>query len=101
MPSYLEIIGIIHIIYIIIGSIASLVLYKKDKRLAMENKERIKERTLLLTAIFGGGIASLVARIIFHHKTNKPYFSLVIYISVIFEILVVALYLYILMKGSL
>ena len=94
MPSYLELIGIIHIIYIIIGSIISVLVYRKDKLLAKESKERIKERTLLLTAVFGGGIGSLLARTIYHHKTNKIYFSIVIYLSVVFELAFIFIYLY-------
>lgn len=101
MPSYLELLGMIHIIYITIGSIISLILYKKDKQLAKENKERIKERTLLFASVFGGGVGSLLARTIYHHKTNKIYFSIIIYTSVLFELIFIFIYLYFLLKGAL
>ncbi|WP_281322999.1 DUF1294 domain-containing protein [Flavobacterium aestivum] len=42
-----------------------------DKRLAIRNKNRIPEKTLLLWVALGGTIGSSLAMSIFRHKTSK------------------------------
>jgi uncharacterized membrane protein YsdA (DUF1294 family) len=45
-----------------------------DKREACKGKSRIRERTLLLTAFFFGGIGAYLGMELFRHKTRKPPF---------------------------
>lgn len=47
-----------------------------DKSRARRGMWRIKERTLLLTAIAGGSLGGLLGMAAFHHKVNKTAFSL-------------------------
>ena len=47
-----------------------------DKLMAKKKHRRIPERTLLLIAIFGGSIGSLLGMYLFRHKTLHPKFTL-------------------------
>ncbi len=71
---------------IIFFSLVALILYFKDKKLAVKGKERIKEKTLLFFGVFFGALGSLIGRVLAHHKTDKVYFSIVIYFSLFMEI---------------
>ena len=42
-----------------------------DKHLAKVQKQRISERTLLSFVFFGGTIGSVLAMLVFRHKTSK------------------------------
>ena len=53
-------------------------LYGRDKKAAVENKWRTPERTLLLTALLGGGIGSYAGMEYFRHKTKTPRFMTVV-----------------------
>lgn len=48
----------------------------EDKRRAKKHEYRISERTLWLTAAFGGAIAMTIAMYVFHHKTKHTSFKL-------------------------
>lgn len=60
-----------------------------DKRLAIANKKRISEETLLTFAAVGGTIGSALAMYIFRHKTSKKYYLFKFYRIVFIQILVV------------
>jgi uncharacterized membrane protein YsdA (DUF1294 family) len=45
-----------------------------DKLLAVERRSRVSERTLWLTALFGGVPGIFVGGLVFHHKTSKAGF---------------------------
>lgn len=47
-----------------------------DKQRAAHGYWRISERTLFLTAIFGGSLGSILGMCLFHHKTKHWYFVL-------------------------
>lgn len=82
---------IFYCIYLAIMSLFSFFLFSKDKKLAKNGLERIKEKTLLLSSCFGGAIGSFLGRIIFRHKTDKIYFSIVIIYSLILQIIVLVI----------
>ncbi|MBQ6182372.1 MAG: DUF1294 domain-containing protein [Clostridia bacterium] len=67
-------------------SAAAFCVYGRDKKLARRGGERIKEKHLLALAAFGGAAGAFMARIVFRHKTEKGYFSLVIYTSLALQI---------------
>ncbi|MCQ2507614.1 MAG: DUF1294 domain-containing protein [Dorea sp.] len=46
-----------------------------DKRKAVKNHWRTKEKTLFLFALLGGTIGSILGMKVFHHKTRKWYFK--------------------------
>lgn len=85
MP-YQQFILVIYAIYIVVMSILSFVLFKRDKRLASKAAVRIKEKTLLESVVLGGAIGGFIGRILCHHKTNKIYFSVTIYLSLILQL---------------
>lgn len=47
-----------------------------DKRNARIGKRRVKEKTLLLTALFGGSLGMYICMLIVRHKTKKSKFML-------------------------
>ena len=89
--NYKQILLIIYIVYIMLISLITFIAYKNDKEKAKSNQIRIKEKTLLFLSAFGGGIGAFLGRKVFHHKTDKSYFSIVIYSSLICEIIVLIL----------
>ena len=77
---------IISICYISFMSLICFFIFGIDKSNAKKGKERIKEKTLLFYTAFGGAIGALIGRILFRHKTDKIYFSMTIYFSIILEV---------------
>ena len=74
-------------IYLILGiNIFSFILMGIDKYKAIKNNYRISENTLLLLSILGGGIGSLLGMILFHHKTKKLKFQILVPISILINI---------------
>lgn len=72
-------------LYYIVGiNIISFCLYGIDKFLAVKKFWRISEKCLLLFSIFGGVIGSVLAMLIFHHKTKKIKFKVNYVILVVF-----------------
>jgi uncharacterized membrane protein YsdA (DUF1294 family) len=53
-------------------------LYLRDKRLAIGNRRRIPEAVLLGWTAFGGAAGALCGMRIFHHKTRKPKFRILV-----------------------
>lgn len=47
-----------------------------DKHKAKKSLRRIPERTLLLMAVFGGSVGSLLGMYLFRHKTLHPKFTI-------------------------
>lgn len=45
-----------------------------DKWFAKRNKRRVRERTLMLLAAFGGALGTFAAMQLCRHKTKKPLF---------------------------
>ncbi len=66
-------------------SLVALIAYFRDKKLAVKGKERTKEKTLLFLAVFFGSVGAFLGRILAHHKTDKVYFSIVIYFSMLVQ----------------
>ena len=80
---------IAYVIWIVLASLCAFFLYLLDKKKASNNSGAniIKEKTLLSISCMGGGIGSFFGRIVAHHKTNKVYFTLVINLSVLVQII--------------
>ena len=64
--------------YIVIVNIMAFSLFGIDKSAAIQQKQRIPNRVLLLTAVFGGSLGSLVGMYTFRHKTKKWYYTITV-----------------------
>ena len=82
-------------IYYIIVNIIVFLMYGTDKGRARRDDWRIPEKTLLISALFGcwGALAGML---VFHHKTRKMKFRILVGL---FCVLHTALYLLYRMKG--
>ncbi|MFE3868386.1 DUF1294 domain-containing protein [Flavobacterium sp. LS2P90] len=70
-------------------NILAFIITAYDKRLAIVNKKRISEETLLTFAAVGGTIGSALAMYIFRHKTSKKYYLFKFYRIVFIQILII------------
>lgn len=59
-------------------------MYGIDKAKAKGNKWRIPEKTLIISAVFGV-LGALGGMFVFHHKTKKPLFIIVVPLILIAE----------------
>ncbi|MGE5404577.1 MAG: DUF1294 domain-containing protein [Candidatus Saccharibacteria bacterium] len=57
-------------IYLIMINVATAVIFGWDKLQARTAGHRVRERNLLLLAVFGGSLGGLLAMYIFRHKTR-------------------------------
>ncbi|MDR3289492.1 MAG: DUF1294 domain-containing protein [Peptococcaceae bacterium] len=62
------------LIYLVAISLLAVILTLHDKNAARKNAWRIKERTLLAVAAFGGSAAMLLTMLAVRHKTRRPTF---------------------------
>ena len=63
------------LIYLVAINIITFIAYARDKRLAKKaNARRIPEKTLFLSAIFGGSIGAIIGMQAFRHKTKHNKF---------------------------
>ena len=83
-----------YIVYMVFMSLISFILFAIDKKKAIKGKERIKEKTLLLSTIINGAMGSFLARIICRHKTDKIYFTITIYLSLLFQLFTLLVLMY-------
>lgn len=62
-------------LYLLVINAAALLLMLIDKQKAIHDRWRIPEKTLLLSAILGGSIGSLLGMYWFRHKTKHLKFT--------------------------
>lgn len=80
------------IYYLIIINIITLITYKIDKYCSIKKYRRISEKTLILLSFIGGCFGAFLGMYLFHHKTKKIKFKLLIPISSIIWIYVIYKY---------
>lgn len=73
---------------IIFINILVFILMGIDKKLAISKKQRISEFTLLSLSFLGGSIGTLIGMYLFHHKTKKVKFLILVPISLILNIII-------------
>ncbi len=59
-------------------SVLTFILYGIDKRRAVRQEWRVPEATLLLCSFLGGGAGALLGMHVFHHKTRKWKFRILV-----------------------
>lgn len=62
-------------IYLIMINIITFFLFGFDKSMAIKNKRRIPNLVLLGLIFFGGTLGGKLGMTLFHHKTNKDYYT--------------------------
>ena len=77
-PAVLALAGV----YVVL-SVASVVMYGRDKAAARQGRPRIPEISLHLVSAAGGWPGALVAQRVFRHKTRKQPFRTVFWCTVI------------------
>ena len=65
---------IVLIVYLLVINFIGIASMASDKIRAMEHRYRIPEAVLLLFAVVGGSIGSILGMFLFHHKTRKAKF---------------------------
>ncbi|MCX7086466.1 MAG: cold shock and DUF1294 domain-containing protein [Methylococcales bacterium] len=65
-----------------IASIVTFITYAVDKSAAKNNQWRIPESTLHLFALIGGWPGALIAQRLLHHKSKKPSFKFMLWITI-------------------
>jgi len=81
------------IIYFIFINIVAFSIYGIDKYLALKDKRRVSEYSLLLLSFVGGSIGAFVSMILFRHKIKKVSFMIKYIVIVIFQC-IIGCYLY-------
>ena len=80
------------IIYILIGwNVVTFIMMAIDKYKSMHGKWRISEQALITAAFAMGGLGSVAGAIVFHHKTRKWKFRILLPVALLFNISVVFL----------
>ncbi len=76
------------ILYVYIAAISLFAVIQTifDKRRAVRGGWRVKESSLLLTAVLGGSVAMLLTMLLIRHKTRKKKFMLGIPVIIILQI---------------
>lgn len=75
--------NLIMIVYLIIINILSFILMYIDKLKAIKGRFRISEDVLLGLSLIGGSLGVILSMYLFHHKTRKFKFKIVLFILII------------------
>lgn len=80
----------IYVVYLIVASVCTFLLYAIDKRKAKKQRWRISEKTLLCASFFGGAIGGYFAMQSMRHKTKHWYFHAVNITGIVWQIALLA-----------
>ena len=80
--------------YLLTVNAAAFLLMLADKRRAQKNRWRIRESTLILSAVLGGSIGALAGMYTFRHKTRHPKFTVGIPAILMAQVLLAVYFLY-------
>lgn len=84
----------IFVVYLIIISLAGIIMTVKDKSAAGKGKWRIPEKTLMLTGLFGAALPMLITMKLIRHKTKHLKFMLGLPLEIVLHIGLTVLYFY-------
>ena len=88
------------IVYLFFINALSILLFALDKRQAKARSWRIPEKTLLLSALFGGTPGAYWARKRFRHKTRKQPFSRLLHGISILQLLAIGWAVWLFLSGK-
>ena len=90
---YNKIVFYIYLGLLVLVSLITFMVFLKDKKIAVKGggKMRIKEKTLLGLTVLNGAIGAFFGRLVAHHKTDKVYFSITIYLALLCQVAVLGL----------
>lgn len=80
-------------IYLLIINLIGILIMYIDKRKAKYGKWRIPEKTLLIIALLGGSVGTIIGMYAFRHKTQKMKFVLGFPTILIAEIVIITYFL--------
>ena len=81
-----------YLIYIlIVWNLVTFIMMAIDKYKSMHGKWRISEQTLLTAAFAMGGFGGVIGSIVFHHKTRKWKFRILLPVALLFNLSVIFL----------
>lgn len=83
---------ILFLCYTLFINLLTLLLYGIDKRKAQKKRWRIPEKTLLLTAFFGGSVGALIGMLGFRHKTKHAKFKICIPLFFLLHLILFAVF---------
>ena len=81
------------IVYLIVINLIGILVMYIDKKKAKYGRWRISEKTLLIVALLGGSIGTMVGMYWFRHKTKKIKFTLGFPTILISEIIIITYFL--------
>ncbi len=81
-------------LYICVIQLIAVIITVIDKKNSVKGKWRVREKTLLLTALFGGASSMYIAMLIIRHKTKHIKFMLLLPLMIVLHTIV----LYIILK---
>ena len=70
-------------LYLIMINVITFALYGLDKWRAMTRQWRVREKKLIILALIGGSIGAMIGMTVFHHKTRKMKFRILVPIAII------------------
>jgi len=76
---------LIVVVYLLM-SIITYITYSSDKSSAITENSRVPENTLHILSLLGGWVGALIAQQRFRHKTKKPSFKIVFWITVLLNV---------------
>ncbi len=76
---------------LLIWNIITFIMMGIDKRQAVKDGWRISEKTLLSSAFVMGAVGSILGSIVFHHKTQKPKFKILLPVALVINLAIIIL----------
>lgn len=77
------------ILYLVVVNAAAFVIYGVDKRKAIRDKWRIPEATLIGLAVIGGAFGAFLGMRVWHHKTHKWKFRILVPVFLLLWVIVI------------
>jgi uncharacterized membrane protein YsdA (DUF1294 family) len=74
----------------LVASAITFAIYAHDKRAAVRGAHRVSERTLHWLALVGGWPGALLAQRLLRHKTRKPFFRTMLWLTIGLHVVLLA-----------